>query len=113
MVVQNFVYLNASLLQICVKAILQVGFGEPLVLIVAIFKEDLPNVAPFYIFIAVSQGPWLQYILPASEIQFFGILKDMQPLPWKGTPPFLVLVSFFFTMFRFSLLALTVHGFFL
>jgi hypothetical protein len=36
----------------------------------------------------------------------------MQPLPLKGAPPFPVLVSFFFTKFCFSLLALTVYGFF-
>jgi hypothetical protein len=41
----------------------------------------------------------------------FQPLKDMQPLPLKGAPPFPVLVSFFFTKFCFGLLALTVHGF--
>ena len=80
-------------------------------LVVAIFGEDLPNVVPFCIFTAVSQGPWLQYILPASEGQLFGILKSLQPLPWKGIPLFPVLVSFFFTKFCFDLLALMVHGF--
>jgi hypothetical protein len=35
----------------------------------------------------------------------------MQPLPLNGAPPFHVLVSFFFTKFRFGLLALAVHGF--
>jgi hypothetical protein len=68
-------------------------------------------VVPFYIFTAVSQGPWLWYILLAFEGQLFGISKDMQPLPLKGALPFLVLVSFFFTKFCFGLLALTVHGF--
>jgi hypothetical protein len=103
--------LNASLLEFRVEAVLQVGLAKPPVLVVAIFREDLPNVAPFYIFIAVSQGPWLWYILPASKGQLFGISKDMQPLSLKGTPPFPVLVSFFFTKFCFGLLALTVYGF--
>jgi hypothetical protein len=103
--------LDASLLEFRVEAVLQVGLAKPLVLVVAIFGEDLPNVAPFYIFIAISQGPWLWYILPTSEGQLFGILKDMQPLPLKGAPPFPVLVSFFFTKFCFGLLTLTVHGF--
>jgi hypothetical protein len=67
-------------------------------------------VAPFYIFTTVSKGPWLRYILPASKGQHFGILKDMQPLPLKGAPPFPVLVRFFFTKFCFGLLAMTVHG---
>jgi hypothetical protein len=57
MVVQNLVDLDASLLEFRVEAILQVGLAKPPVLVVAIFGEDLPNVAPFYIFIAVSQGP--------------------------------------------------------
>jgi hypothetical protein len=87
------------------------GLAKPPVLVVAIFREDLPNVAPFYIFTAVSQGPWLWYILPASEGQLFGISKDMQLLPLKGAPPFRVLVNFFFTKFCFGLLAFTVHGF--
>jgi hypothetical protein len=103
--------LDAPLLEFCVEAVLQVGLAKPLVLVVAIFGEDLPNVAPFYIFSAISQGPWLWYILPAFEGQLFGILKDMQPLPLKGAPPFPVFVSFFFTKFCFGLLALTVHGF--
>jgi hypothetical protein len=99
------------LLEFRVKAVLQVGLAKPPVLVVAIFGEDLPNVAPFYILTTVSQGPWLWYILPASEGQLFGISKDMQPLPLKGAPPFPVLVSFFFTKFCFGLLVLTVHGF--
>jgi hypothetical protein len=111
LVVQNLVDLDASLLEFCVETVLQVGLAKPPMLVVAIFGEDLPNVAPFYIFTAVSQGPWLWYILPASEGQLFGISKDMQPLPLKGTPPFPVLVSFFFTKFCFGLMALTVHGF--
>jgi hypothetical protein len=111
LVVQNLVDLDAPLLEFHVEAVLQVGLAKPLVLVVAIFGEDLPNVAPFYIFTAVSQGPWLWYILPASEGQLFGISKDMQPLPLKGASPFPVLVSFFFTKFCFGLLALTVHGF--
>jgi hypothetical protein len=110
-VVQNLVDLDALLLEFHVEAVLQVGLAKPLVLVVAIFGEDLPNVAPFYILTAVSQGPWLWYILPASEGQLFGISKDMQPLPLKGAPPFPVLVSFFFTKFCFGLLVLTVHGF--
>jgi hypothetical protein len=102
MVVQNLVDLDASLLEFHVEAVLQVGLAKPPVLVVAIFGEDLPNVAPFYIFTAVSQGPWLQ---------LFGISKDMQPLPLKGTPPFPVLVSFFFTKFCFDLLVLTAYDF--
>jgi hypothetical protein len=103
--------LDAPLLEFRVEAILQVGLAKPPVLVVAIFGEDLPNVAPFYIFIAVSKGPWLRYVLPAFEGQFFHISKDMQPLPLNGAPPFPVLVSFFFTKFCFGLLALAVHGF--
>jgi hypothetical protein len=110
-VVQNLVDLDAPLLEFRVEAILQVGLAKPPVLVVAIFGEDLPNVAPFYILTTVSQGPWLWYILLASEGQLFGISKDMLPLPLKGAPPFPVLVSFFFTKFCFGLLALTVHGF--
>jgi hypothetical protein len=111
-VVQNLVDLNAPLLEFRVEAILQVGLAKPLVLVVVIFGEDLSNVAPFYIFTAVSKGPWLWYILPASKSQLFGKSKDMQPLSLKGAPPFPVLVRFFFTKFHFGLLALTVHGFF-
>jgi hypothetical protein len=81
------------------------------VLVVVIFGEDLPNVAPFYIFTAINKGPWLWYVLPTSECQLLRISKDMQPLPLNGAPPFPVLVSFFFTKFCFSLLALAVHGF--
>jgi hypothetical protein len=103
--------LDAPLLEFRVKAVLQVGLAKPLVLVVAIFGEDLLNVAPFYIFTAVSQGPWLWYILPASEGQLFEISKDKQPLPLKGAPPFAVLVSFFYTKLCFGLMALTVHGF--
>jgi hypothetical protein len=103
--------LDAPLFEFRVEAVLQVGLAKPPVLVVAIFGEDLPNVAPFYIFTAVSQGPWLWYILPASESQFFEISKDMQALLLKGTPPFHVLVNFFFTKFCFGLLVLTVHGF--
>jgi hypothetical protein len=80
-------------------------------LVVAIFGEDLSNVAPFYIFTAVNKGPWLRYVLPASEGQLFQISKDIQPLSLNGAPPFFVLVSFFFTKFCFGLLALVVHGF--
>jgi hypothetical protein len=58
-VVQNLVYLDAPLLEFLITAILQVGLIEPLILVVAIFGEDLPNVAPFYIFTVVSKGPWL------------------------------------------------------
>jgi hypothetical protein len=112
LVVQNLVYLNALLLEFHIEAVLQVGLAKPPVLVVAIFEKDLPNVAPFYIFTAASQGPWLWYTLLASEGQLFGISKDMQPLPLKGAPPFPVLVSFFFTKFCFGLLVLTVHGFF-
>jgi hypothetical protein len=111
MVVQNLVDLDAPLLEFCVEAILQVGLAKPPVLVVAIFGEDLPNVAPFYIFTTVSKGPWLRYVLPASEGQLFWISKDMQSLPLKGTPPFPMLVNFFFMKFRFGLLALAVHGF--
>jgi hypothetical protein len=110
-VVQNLVDLDAPLLEFCVEAILQVGLAKPLVLVVAIFEEDLPNVAPFYIFTAVNKGPWLRCILLASEGQLFQISKHMQPLPLKGAPPFPVLISFFFIKFRFGLLALVVHGF--
>jgi hypothetical protein len=111
LVVQNLVDLDASLLEFRIEAVFQVGLAKPPVLVVAIFAEDLPNVAPFYIFTAVSQGPWLWYILPTSESQLFGISKDMQLLPLKGTLPFPVLVNFFFTKFCFGLLELTVHGF--
>jgi hypothetical protein len=111
LVVQNLVDLDAPLFEFRVEAVLQVGLVKPPVLVVAIFGKDLPNVVPFYIFTAVSQGPWLWYILLAFEGQLFGISKDMQPLPLKGALPFLVLVSFFFTKFCFGLLALTVHGF--
>jgi hypothetical protein len=111
LVVQNLVDLDAPLLEFRIEVVLQVGLAKPPVLVVAIFGEDLPNVAPFYIFTAISQGPWLWYILLASEGQLFGISKDMQRLPLKGTPPFPVLVIFFFTKFCFGLLALTVHGF--
>jgi hypothetical protein len=90
-VVQNFVYLDASSLEFLVAAILQVGLAKLPMLVVAIFGEDLPNVVPFYIFIAVSKGPWLRYILLSSESQLFWISKDMQPLPLNGTPPSLCL----------------------
>ena len=40
-------------------------------LVVAIFGEDLPNVAPFYIFTTIIKGPWLLYVLPAFEGQLF------------------------------------------
>jgi hypothetical protein len=53
------------------------GLAKPPMLVVAIFGEDLPNVAPFYIFTAVSKGPWLQYVLPTFEGQLFRISKDM------------------------------------
>jgi hypothetical protein len=110
-VVQNLVYLDALSLEFLVAAILQVGLAKRLMLVVAFFREDLPNVAPFYIFTAVSKGPWLRYVLPAPEGQLFWISKDMQPHPLNGAPPFPMLVSFFFTKFRFGLLALAVHGF--
>jgi hypothetical protein len=67
LVLQNLVDLDAPLLEFRVKAVLQVGLAKPPVLVVAIFGEDLPNVVPFYIFTAISQGPWLWYILPTSE----------------------------------------------
>ena len=57
-VVRNLVYLDAPLLEFHVKVVLQVGLLKPPVLVVANFGEDLPNVAPFYIFTIVSQGPW-------------------------------------------------------
>jgi hypothetical protein len=103
--------LDALLFEFRVEAILQVGLTEPPVLFVAVFPKDLSNMAPFYIFTAVSKGPWLQYILPAPEGQLLWISKDMQPLPLNGAPPFHVLVCFFFTKFCFGLLALAVHGF--
>jgi hypothetical protein len=103
--------LDVPLLEFHVEAVLLVGLAKPPVLVVALFGEDLPNVAPFYILTAVSQGPWLWYILPAFEGQLFGISKEMQPLPLKAAPPFPVLVSFFFMKFCFGLLSLTVHGF--
>jgi hypothetical protein len=105
------VYLDAPLLEFLVEAILQVGLAKPLMLVVAIFGEDLPNVVPFYIFTAVNKGPWFQYVLPSSEGQLFRISKDMQPLLLNGAPPFPVLVNFIFTKFCFGLLALAVHGF--
>jgi hypothetical protein len=77
MVVQNLVYLDAPSLEFLVVAILQVGLAKPLMLIVTIFGEDLPNVAPFYIFTVISKGPWLRYILPTSKGQLFRISKDM------------------------------------
>jgi hypothetical protein len=110
-VVQNLVYLDAPSLEFFIVAILQVGLAKPPMLVVAIFGEDLSNVAPFYIFTAVGKDPWFRYVLPASEGQLFRILKDTQPLPLNGAPPFPVLVSFFFTKFRFGLLALAVYGF--
>jgi hypothetical protein len=76
-VVQNLVDLDALLLEFRVEKKLQVGLAKPPVLVVVIFGEDLPNVAPFYIFTAVSKGPWLWYVLPASKGQLFRILKDM------------------------------------
>jgi hypothetical protein len=47
LVVQNLVDLDASLLEFRVEAVLQVGLAKPPVHVVAIFGEDLPNVAPF------------------------------------------------------------------
>jgi hypothetical protein len=76
-VVQNLVDLDAPLLEFLVKAILQVGLTKPPVLVVAIFREDLPNVAPLYIFTTASKGLWLRYVFPASEGQLFWISKDM------------------------------------
>ena len=86
-VVQNLVYLDAALFEFRIEAILQVGLGEPSVLVVAIFGEDLSNMAPFYKFTAVTQAPWLWYILPAFEGQPLKISKNMQPLPWNGALP--------------------------
>jgi hypothetical protein len=59
LIVQNLIDLDAPLLEFRVEAVLQVGLAKPPVLVVAIFGEDLPNVAPFYIFTTISQGPWL------------------------------------------------------
>jgi hypothetical protein len=75
LVVQNLVDLDTSLLEFRVEAVLEVGLTKPPVLVVMIFGEDLPNVAPFYIFTAINQGPWLWYILPASEGQFSGFRR--------------------------------------
>jgi hypothetical protein len=110
-VVQNLVDLDAPLFEFRVKAILQVGLVEPPVLVVAVFRKDLPNVVPFYIFTAVNKVPWLRYLLLASKGQLLRISKDMQLLPLNGTPPFPIHVYFFFTKFCFGLLALAVHGF--
>jgi hypothetical protein len=110
-VVQNLVDLGAPLFEFRIEAILQVGLVEPSVLVVVGFGEDLSNMAPFYIFTTVNKGPWLRYILLASDCQLLRILEDMQPLLLNGAPPFLILVCFFFTKFHFDLLALAVHGF--
>jgi hypothetical protein len=50
MVVQNLVDLNTSLFEFYIKAVLQVHLAEPPMLVVAFFREDLPDVAPFYIY---------------------------------------------------------------
>jgi hypothetical protein len=59
MVVQNLVDLDALLFEFWIEAVLQVGRTEPPMLVVAFFGEDLPNVAPFYIFATISKGPWV------------------------------------------------------
>jgi hypothetical protein len=61
--------LDAPLFEFQVEAILQVGLTKPPVLVVAVFGEDLSNMAPFYIFIVVGKGAWLWYILPALKGQ--------------------------------------------
>jgi hypothetical protein len=66
MVVQNLVDLDALLFEFWIEAVLQVGLVEPLMLVVAVFREDLPNVAPFA---TVIEDPWLRYIFPAPECQ--------------------------------------------
>ena len=88
------VYLDAALLEFRIEAIFQVRLGKPLVLVVTLFGEDLPDVAPFYIITAVIQAPRLWYILPAPEGQLLWVSKDMEPLLWNGTPPYPILVSF-------------------
>lgn len=105
------VYLDAALLEFRIEAILQVRLGKPPVLVVALFGEDLSDVASFYIITAILIAPRLWYILPAFEGQLLWVSKDMEPLPWNGAPPLPALVSFYFTKFRIGLLSSTVHGF--
>ena len=112
MVVENLVDLDASLDEFWIEAILQVCLVESLMLVVAFFKEDLSNVATFYIFATISKGPQLRYIFLAFECQFFGILKHMQPLPRNGDPLLLSPIGFFFAKLCFGLLLMMVHGFF-
>jgi hypothetical protein len=111
MVVQNLVDLDALLFEFWIKAVLQVELAKPLMLVVVVFKEDLSNMAPFYVFKAVSKCPWLRYILLAPKCQLLRIPEDMQLLPLSGTYPLPIFVYFFFMKFRFGLLALAVHGF--
>jgi hypothetical protein len=112
MVVENLVDLDASLCEFWIEAILQVRLAEPSMLIVAFFGEDLSNVAPFYIFATISNGPWLRYIFLASECQLFWVSKHMQPLPQNGTRPLPGPIGFLFAKLRFGLLSMTIHGFF-
>jgi hypothetical protein len=100
------------LFEFWIEVVLQVGFAIPSMLVVAVFEEDLPNVAPFYILAIVSEGPWLWYIFPAPECQLLQVLEDMQPLPLNGTPLLLVFVGILFTKLRFGLLSMAVHAFF-
>jgi hypothetical protein len=55
---------------------------------VVIFGEDLSNVAPFYIFTVVSKGPWLRYILLASEGQHFWDFEGHGASSVERRPPF-------------------------
>jgi hypothetical protein len=112
MVVQNLVDLDALLFEFWIKVVLQVDLAEPPMLVVAVFGKDLSNVAPFYIFAIVSEGPWLRYIFPVPECQLLRVSEDMQPLPLNDTPPLPVFVGFFFTKFYFGLLSMAVHAFF-
>jgi hypothetical protein len=107
MVVQNLV----DPMHCCLNfAVLQVSLVEP-PKVVTVFKEDLSFMAPFYVFTTVNNGSWLQYILPAPKCQLLRILEDMQPLSLNGASPLPIFVCFFFTKFRFGLLAMAVHGF--
>jgi hypothetical protein len=76
-VIQYLVDLNAPLFEFKVKAKLQVGLVEPPMLVVTVLREDLPNMAPFYILTAVSKGPWLRYILPPLECQLLQVPEDI------------------------------------
>ena len=67
MVVQNLVDPNTSLFEFYIELVLQVRLTEPSMLVVAFSREDLPDVAPLYIFATVSKGPWLRYIFPTLE----------------------------------------------